>query len=84
MKPTITSENKSYWAPFVEPTNRVESVALQGERVIRLTSGREELRQLYADFQNTNNKVVWLYENKDYLKKFDINFEKLVDIHGDS
>ena len=85
MKPTITVENASYWAPFENATNRVVSVTQEGVEINRLTSGRTpELKQLYADFQNTTNKVVWLYENQDILKKYDVNVKNLLDIHGDS
>lgn len=85
LKPRITKENASYWARFDDATNRVVSTTREGERINRLTSGRTpELSQLYADFQNTDNKVVWLYENQDALKKYDVNVKKLLDIHGDS
>ena len=84
-KPTITAENASHWARFNDATNRVTTTTLEGDTVTRLTSGRTpELAQLYADFQNSTNKVVFIYENQDIMKKYDIDVKKLLDIHSDS
>jgi hypothetical protein len=82
-KPTITAENASYWARFNDATTRVNSITPEGETVTRLTSGRTpELQQLYADFQNTTNKVVFLYENQDIMKKYDIDVSNLLKVHN--
>lgn len=85
LKPTITAENKTYWAPFEDATNRVTTTTLNGEQVVRLTTGRTpELAQLYADYQNTADKLEWLYANKTTLEKYDVNFHALAEINNDA
>ena len=80
VKVNVTPDGKTAWARFDGATNRVVSTTAEGDCVTRLTSGRTpELAQLYADFQNTSNKVSWLTENQGILKIYDINVGSLVE-----
>ena len=73
----LNKENIAGWTKFKGATNKVVSKGpKEGVKMHRLTSAATpELAQLYADYQNSNNKAAFLMKNRAIIDKYDIVLE---------
>lgn len=85
------NQTVAYFKPEKPALDRYKKPYVDGGRIVTRVPGKEhqviyrtyhqnpDIQAVYEEFKMVDNKPLWLSENRDRLKKFDMNVDALIE-----